>query len=556
MRKPAAEIVSIEDSPAQAGTGLVLKALNLIDLIAAAPGQHRAQTLADELGLTRSTAYRILNTLQQRGMVRLDTNSQGYFPGFKFLDYAHAVWPLPDLPLLAMSAVRALRDVTGETVYFAVPGGTDMVIIQKADPAFTPRPGAAVGSRRPLHATGMGKAWLSALPQAEREGLIGRLSLDRHTERTVVDAAQLRSQLDVFRLRGYAIEDEEFAEGRRCVAAAVVIDGVGPVGALAIAGPGFRLTQDRAHLLGPEVAGAARRLGEALRQRRDVPHRGTGASVPEFTEGTCFLGRSPLWDAASHRLMWLDALGPALMAANAAAPAAVVSWFDLPACAMARDPDGRLVVVTQAGAYAVSPDGTLEAIWRDGDPGLLARTAGMATADGAVWLAAAGVPGGAGAGLHRIEDGAVVAAVPFEGTPSGVVALPGSRQLLVAVSDTGEILRVTLPTGRQAAAVSPAFRIDPIHGRPHAIAVDPEGFIWVALWDGWSVARFRPDGSEMRLLPLPVPRPSGLAFGGPSGDVLYVTTCRMGLSPHQLTEAPASGRVFAVDRALRAQLLR
>ena len=555
MRK-SAEIVSIEDSPAQAGTGLVLKALNLLDLIAAAPGQHRAQTLADELGLTRSTAYRILNTLQQRGMVRLDTSSQGYFPGFKLLDYAQAVWPLPDLPLLAMSAVRSLRDVTGETVYFAVPGGTDMVIIQKADPAYTPRLGAAVGSRRPLHATGMGKAWLSALPQLEREALIGRLSLDRHTQRTVVDAAQLRSQLDVFRLRGYAIEDEEFAEGRRCVAAAVVVDGIGPVGALAIAGPGFRLTQDRAHLLGPEVSGAARRLGEALRQRREAPSRGPGVAVPEFTEGTCFLGRSPLWDPASHRLLWLDALGPAVMAANASAPASVVAWFDLPASAMARDPAGRLVAVTQSGAFVVSADGTVEATWRGVDPGLLARTAGMASAAGAVWLAAAGVPGGAGAGLHRVEGEAVTASVPFDGTPSGIVALPGTRQLLVSVSDTGEILQVTLPDGARAGTTRVAFRIDPIHGRPHALAVDPDGFIWVALWDGWSVARLRPDGTEMRLLPLPVPRPSGLAFGGPSGDILYVTTCRMGLSPHQLTEAPASGRVFAIDRALRAQLLR
>lgn len=555
MRKPA-EIVSIEDSPAQAGTGLVLKALNLIDLIAAAPGQHRAQTLADELGLTRSTAYRILNTLQQRGMVRLDASSQGYFPGFKLLDYAQAVWPMPDLPLLAMSAVRALRDVTGETVYFAVPGGTDMVIIQKADPAYTPRLGAAVGSRRPLHATAMGKAWLSALPQGEREALIGRISLERHTERTVVDAAQLRSQLDVFRLRGYAIEDEEFAEGRRCVAAAVVIDGSGPVGALAIAGPGFRLTQDRAHLLGPEVAGAARRLGEVLRQRRDVSPRGIGAAVPEFTEGSCFLGRSPLWDGAAHRLLWLDALGPALMAANATAPASVVAWFDLPASAMARDPAGRLVVVTQAGAFAVARDGSVEATWQGVDPGLLARTAGMATMDGAVWLAAAGVPGGAGAGLHRVEGGTVSAQVPFAGAPSGVVAVPGARQLLVAVSDTGEILRVSPGGAGRAETCRTAFRIDPIHGRPHAIAVDPEGFVWVALWDGWSVARFKADGSEMRLLPLPVPRPSGLAFGGPSGDILYVTTCRMGLSPHQLTEAPASGRVFAIDRALRAQLLR
>ena len=86
-REPAALPVDVEDehgardgAGAAPGTGLVVKALNLIDLIAAEPGQHRAQTLADELGLPRSTVYRIIHTLQQRGMVRVEPVQPGLLP--------------------------------------------------------------------------------------------------------------------------------------------------------------------------------------------------------------------------------------------------------------------------------------------------------------------------------------------------------------------------------------------------------------------------------------------------------------------------------------------
>jgi IclR family acetate operon transcriptional repressor len=76
------------------------------------------------------------------------------------------------------------------------------------------------------------------------------------------------------------------------------------------------------------------------------------------------------------------------------------------------------------------------------------------------------------------------------------------------------------------------------------------------LWDGWSLARLRRDGSDTRLLSLPVPRPTGLTFGGPDGDLLYVTSGRIGLTPQQIAEAPTSGNVFALDGRLRAALLR
>jgi sugar lactone lactonase YvrE len=82
---------------------------------------------------------------------------------------------------------------------------------------------------------------------------------------------------------------------------------------------------------------------------------------------------------------------------------------------------------------------------------------------------------------------------------------------------------------------------------PDGLAVDSEGGVWIALWDGWRVARYAPDGRLDREIHLPVPRPTSCCFGGAGLATLYVTSARVRLSAAQLAEAPLSGSVFALD---------
>ncbi len=552
------DVAGRETSPAP-GTGLVVKALNLIDLIAADPGKHRAQTLAEELGLPRSTVYRIINTLQQRGMVRVEASSQGYFPGFKFLEYAQAVWPLPDLPMLAMAEMRWLRDLTGETVYFGAPNGAEMVIIQKAESTWANRTGAPLGSRRPLHCTGMGKAHLAALPPGEREALLSRLSLDPVTPRTITDAMQLRSQLDVYRLRGYALDDEEFMEGVRCVSASVPGEGGSSLGALTVSGPIYRMTPERAHQLGPEIAAAAHRLGEATRRRGAARSRARPGSlqVPAFTDGHAFYGRSPLWDGPSASLVWLDAYAPALLATpgdrlGARVPSTVLARFAAPATALA-PLAGGWVAIMATGAIRVDRRGDA-APYPAVPPELAAFAASAAISDGVLWIGARDGP--TGPRLCRIGPEGIAEAVPLPATPTDIAIDAGGGMLYAALADAGEIVRFPIRDDRSLGPMEIVARIDLIHGRPMGLLLESPGLLWVALWDGWGIARMSLDGGDMRVLPLPVPRPTGLAFGGASGDVLFVTSARNGLAPQQIAEAPASGAVFAIDRAMRTALLR
>jgi sugar lactone lactonase YvrE len=87
--------------------------------------------------------------------------------------------------------------------------------------------------------------------------------------------------------------------------------------------------------------------------------------------------------------------------------------------------------------------------------------------------------------------------------------------------------------------------------KPDGLATDADGCLWIAVWDGWRVERYAPDGRCVKTIKLPVPRPTSLAFGGKDLATLYVTSARARLDPESLESAPLSGALFAVEAGVR-----
>jgi sugar lactone lactonase YvrE len=79
---------------------------------------------------------------------------------------------------------------------------------------------------------------------------------------------------------------------------------------------------------------------------------------------------------------------------------------------------------------------------------------------------------------------------------------------------------------------------------PDGLCVDAEGCLWVALWDGWRVCRYAPDGRWLAQVDLPVPRPTAVCL---LDGALLITTARVGLTDAALRAAPDSGRIFAAE---------
>ncbi|MEM7171772.1 MAG: SMP-30/gluconolactonase/LRE family protein [Pseudomonadota bacterium] len=90
-------------------------------------------------------------------------------------------------------------------------------------------------------------------------------------------------------------------------------------------------------------------------------------------------------------------------------------------------------------------------------------------------------------------------------------------------------------------------QVDPAEGLPDGLTVDGEGYIWSARWDGWQICRYAPDGKVDRIIRLPVPRVTSMAFGGPNLDQLFITTARLGMTQDELREAPLSGSLFVME---------
>ncbi|PSF36304.1 gluconolaconase [Aphanothece hegewaldii CCALA 016] len=86
---------------------------------------------------------------------------------------------------------------------------------------------------------------------------------------------------------------------------------------------------------------------------------------------------------------------------------------------------------------------------------------------------------------------------------------------------------------------------------PDGLTVDSEGCIWSAMWDGWCIIRFDPNGKEMLRVSLPVPRPSSCTFGGPALTTLYITTASIGLSEKEIQDSIFSGDLFAVETPVK-----
>jgi IclR family acetate operon transcriptional repressor len=517
------------------GTASLDKALDVLDAVGSSAAGLAHAELAAQLALPRTTLYRLLGTLVARGLLRRDPLRRVYCLGFRCFEYARSAYGMPDLVAAAGAELRALRDMTGETTYLATLDGLEVVSLERCDGAHSQRSRAAIGQRKPLHCTSQGKAILSALPPAARDAIVKDLQLTAATPRSITDRRRLLAELRLSATRGWSIDDEEIALGVRCCGAPIV-DADGQVrGAISVAGPAFRLTMERVELLGPEVAEAARRIGAQLSAAQAPRHVGGAEAVPgEWA----FNGAWPCWSAAAGALLWADTLAPAVHRATQDADA-VIAEPEHPIDALLPHADG-VAMLSGALWRIVSAEGEMQ----DFGAALSLPTQRFTAAcigpaarplvclpDGERWRVAELTADGGLAGGWSLPEPATALAWDAAGDTMYIAAAE-SGSLYSAQTGSASLRRLaTVPKGS---------------GRLAGLALDRQGGVWSALRNGWSVVRFEADGSLDRVIALPVPCPTGVAFGGAQGECLFVTSARDAVTREALDAAPLSGRLFVV----------
>lgn len=245
------------------------RALDLLEALAGADGEVSITALAARTKLHVSTVHRLLATLLRRGYVRQNPDTSRYYAGAKVATLSEGRSRYNEIRLAARPLLHALVEATRETANLCVLDDTMAVYIETAASPQVVRLFTAVGNRVPLHATGAGKALLASLPQPRRDALLDRTELRPHTDKTLVDRASLTRALDEARERGYALDDEEYDDGVRCVAVPVGPIGA-PIGAISISGPASRLSKQRCIEFVPQMRRAASDLAETLRSREGI----------------------------------------------------------------------------------------------------------------------------------------------------------------------------------------------------------------------------------------------------------------------------------------------
>lgn len=214
-------------------------------------------------GMNRTTVWRLVTSLRELGMVHGNQNGR-FTLGARVLalgSVARAqLLVSPETPIV----LRRLRDLTGETCHFAAPDGNGMVYLDKLEGTRSVRAASTVGGHLQLHCTALGKTYLAFAEANVREHLLGSLTLEVRTERTITDLAVLLAELTKICSRGWALDNEENEKEIRCVAAPV-IDGQGKaVAAVSVSVPMMRLPLNEVPALAREVVRSAQELSKTF----------------------------------------------------------------------------------------------------------------------------------------------------------------------------------------------------------------------------------------------------------------------------------------------------
>lgn len=245
----------------------VERALDALELLGSAgPGGLTLTDLTERLGVSKSTAFALLQTLISRGYVADSGSrlSRRYRLGMMLARLGDAAAEQSPLVSVAMPVLQAVTDTTGLTTRLVVPDGPFAVVAARVDAPGSVRFASYLGKREYPHCTSAGKALLAALPPSRARELALEAGMPARTPLTIIDVDVLLRDLAITEARGYAIDDEEDTEGVFCVGAAVY-DRSGTCVA-AISGTGLKLNRPswRMDELGVALRDAADTITVAL----------------------------------------------------------------------------------------------------------------------------------------------------------------------------------------------------------------------------------------------------------------------------------------------------
>jgi DNA-binding IclR family transcriptional regulator len=257
MRRPVKDATRRRASSPARTIQSIDRAAALLKAIADSPRPATVIELAERCGLNRSTAWRLLATLDRHGLVERDPVTQRYDVGYALTRFA-AAGDHTAFVRRARPALERLARETGETVNLALPKRFELVYVDQVQANQIMAPNW-LGRAVPIHATSSGKAFLAYLPEAERAAYLPA-RLERYTKTTVTNRAALDTELAAVRRDGYSVCVGELEETLYGASAALLTEQRRPFGAVSVWGPQHRVPRRRLDEIGRRAIAAAEEI--------------------------------------------------------------------------------------------------------------------------------------------------------------------------------------------------------------------------------------------------------------------------------------------------------
>ena len=223
------------------GVPILNRSLDLLEFLSQCPAGIALSPISRALRIPKNTAYRMLNTLCERGYVVRNEASVTYRLTRRLATLVYSSAQEGGLIERALPPMRALRDRVKETVVISILDQGEGLVLDQVPGLHAFRFVCDPGTRQPVHASASTKAILANMEPALAAAVLKSVKYARLTDRTITSAAGFRRELEQTRVRGYGVDCGEALQGVHCVAAAVLDHHRTPVAAITVTGPSERL---------------------------------------------------------------------------------------------------------------------------------------------------------------------------------------------------------------------------------------------------------------------------------------------------------------------------
>lgn len=198
------------------------RALKIVDLFDDQHMELKLSEICAAMNLHKSTVHSLLKTLQLHQYIDQDEQSGKYRLGMRFVEKGQLLLQNFDIRDIARNHLRSLSAATGQTTHLVILDGKEGIYIDKVEGQKAAIRYSRVGKRVPLHSSAVGKVLTAFRSSEEQQSMLKDYKFSQHTDKTLGTLSDFEHELELVKLQGYAIDNEENEPGVRCVAAPII----------------------------------------------------------------------------------------------------------------------------------------------------------------------------------------------------------------------------------------------------------------------------------------------------------------------------------------------